>query len=316
MQQANPRKIIFIVGCPRSGTTLLQQMLDAHPDIAIAPETHFMQLFWGRRNQYGDLAGDKNYKQLIENITALPEFLEMELDVQDFTESAWNISRNYSAVFSLILEKFADKRQANIIGEKTPNHVLYLPEIQTFFPEACFINLVRDPRAVVNSWRSVPWSSGSVLKDAEHWRFHISAAWRKPPTGKDKIFTINYEQLVLSPEESLRSLCDFMNLEFNSAMLNYYKKGSKLVNVKREPWKKGAVKPVSQQSLTKWQSELSSKEITEIEGITWFEMNRLGYNPQTNVIRLLLISTMIAAKRKFKSLTASVKSRVLKLAKP
>ena len=313
--QANTRKPVFIVGCPRSGTTLLQQMLDAHPDIAIAPETHFMQLFWGRRDQYGNLAEDGNYRRLLENIIALPEFLEMELDAQEFSQSAWTIPRSYAAIFSLLLEQFASKRQVNVIGEKTPNHVLYIPKIQAFFPEARFIHLVRDPRAVVNSWRSVPWSSGSVVKDAEHWRFHISAAWRQPPQGTNKIFTVHYEQLVLSPEAHLRSLCTFMDLAFDPAMLDYHKKETKLVNVQREPWKGAAVKPVNQQSLTKWQRDLSPEEIAAIEGITWFEMNRLGYTAKTPVAKLFPLSTMIATKRKFEHLARSAKSKMKKLVK-
>lgn len=284
--QLSSRKKIFIVGCPRSGTTLLQQMLDAHPDVAIAPETHFMRLFWSARKEYGNLADDNNFRKLLEDITDLPEFHAMELDKTEFTFAAWSSIRNYATVFQLLLENFARDKNASTMGEKTPNHVLYLPQIQAFFPDAYFIHIVRDPRSVVNSWRTVPWSTGSITGDAEMWLHYVSAAWRKPPKVKDRIFTIYYENLVASPKESLQSLCEFIGLQFQPVMLAYHRKESKLVNIKREPWKEKSVQPVSQNSLMKWQSELSHRDIAEIETITWFEMKKHGYITQTHVTNL------------------------------
>ena len=154
---------IFIIGCPRSGTTLLQQMLDAHSDILITPETHFMQYFLNRREEYGDLNQDVNYQQLIQNIIALPEFSEMELSAHAFSEAAWRNERNYAAIFLLLLEKFAHSRGVQIVGKKTPNHVMHIPKLKQLFPSARFVNIVRDPRAVVNSWRSATWSN--FIKD-------------------------------------------------------------------------------------------------------------------------------------------------------
>ena len=311
--QMSDKKTVFIVGCPRSGTTLLQQMLDAHPDIAIAPETHFMRQFWGSHKRYGDLTEDDNYNRLIKDILNLPEFSEMELDAQAFAKTAWEVERSYAAIFQLLLQKFAQKNQVSIVGEKTPNHVLYMPDIQTIFPEACFIHIVRDPRSVVNSWRSVPWSTGTVSGDAEMWRHYVSATQRKPPKGINKLFTLQYEQLVVAPEKSLRSLCDFIHLEFASAMLDYHRQNSRLVNVEREPWKQNSVKPVNQQSLTKWQTDLSTQQVAQIEGIAWAEMRRFGYETQNHLSRLLPTLTSHTLKRNVKHLANSVSYRVKKV---
>ncbi|MEM9007486.1 MAG: sulfotransferase, partial [Cyanobacteria bacterium P01_F01_bin.86] len=297
----------------RSGTTLLQQMLDAHPDIAIAPETHFMRLFWGSREHYGDLTEDKNYQQLIEDIIALPEFSEMELDSQVFSTFAWQVERSYAAIFQLLLKEFASHHNVTVVGEKTPNHVLYMPEIQGLFPDARFVHIVRDPRSVVNSWRSVPWSTGSVVEDAEMWRYYVSATQRKPPKGPGKVFTLHYEKLVIAPEESLRSLCQFIDLAFDPVMLNYYEKNSTLVNIEREPWKKNAVKPVTQASLSKWQRTLSVADIAAIEGKTWFEMQRYGYQPQTSLFQLLPGLAKTTLERRLKRFVNSVKYKAQKV---
>lgn len=306
-------RAFFIVGCPRSGTTLLQQMLDAHPEVAVAPETHFMRLFWNARDEYGDLAEDHNYQQLVDQIIALPEFLEMELNAQDFSEAAWHIKRNYAAIFQLLLGMFANRRGVNIVGEKTPNHVLYMPDIQKLFPDARFVHIVRDPRSVVNSWRSVPWSKGSVAGDAEMWRYYVSAAQRKPPVENNKLFTLHYEKLVLEPENALRSLCQFIGLKFEPAMLNYHQNQTTLVNTTREPWKGNAVKPVNQASLTKWQKQLSAKEVAEIESNVWFEMKHLGYRPQTHLVGVLPALTKSVFNQRFKRTMNAIKYRAKKV---
>jgi hypothetical protein len=311
--EAKIKSPIFIVGCPRSGTTLLQQMLDAHPDVAIAPETHFMQYFWEKQEQYGDLNEDANYRRLLTDIIDLPEFTEMGLSAEDFSEEAWNNERNYGAIFRLLLEQFAKTKKVKILGEKTPNHVLYITQLKQFFPDARFIHIVRDPRAVVNSYRSVPWSAGSIVGDARLWQYHVSAARRCPSQIKSSIFTLYYEQLVLAPEEHLRSLCRFLDLEFMPAMLTYYQKELQLVNVKREPWKAKSLKPVNQASLNRWQTELSGEMIADIEAIVWFQMRELGYKLQSKPKQLVLKIPLMAIKYYINQVKIKISSYMTKI---
>jgi len=291
---------IFIVGCPRSGTTLLQQILNAHPEVAIAPETHFIEYFWKRRKKYGELSEDSNYYSLIKDITTLNEFVEMGLSADNFFKIAWSSDRSYAILFQLLLKQFAIKQNATIVGEKTPNHVLHLSTLKDFFPSARFVHLVRDPRAVVNSWRSIPWSSGSTAGDARLWRGHILSALRSPYNIKSSLFTLSYEQLVVASEENLRLLCDFLNLQFNPVMLNYFQKQISLVSLAREPWKARIAQPISNEPMTSWKKELSEQMITEIESIVWWEMRHFGYKAQTPLIKLLPAVLLNTAQRKFK----------------
>ena len=290
---------IFLVGCPRSGTTLLQQMLDAHPAVAIAPETHFMHYFWDRRDSYGNLNIESNYQKILDNLTDLPEFSEMGLSEAYFRSAAITNSRNYGALLSLLLEQFANHRNVKVVGEKTPNHVLYLPILKKFFPSARFVHIVRDPRAVVNSWRSVPWSNGNLTQDAQAWRAHVAAPRRCNDEVKSALFTLSYEKLVREPEAVLHSLCEFLELEFTPQMLTYHQTNSPLVNVSREPWKAGAVKPVSHAPLYRWQTQLSPEAIAEIEAVTWWEMRHYGYQAQTNLARLLPLAVGKTFQRRY-----------------
>jgi hypothetical protein len=297
---------IFLVGCPRSGTTLLQQMLDAHPDVAIAPEIHFVRRFWQNRDAYGSLDSSDQFRRLLTDIMAIPEFAEMELDADRFSEAAWQSDRTYAALFQLLLQQFAHRRGVNVFGEKTPNNVLHMETLQTFFPSARFIHLVRDPRDVVNSWRSVPWSTGSIAGDAEIWEYYVSSARNCSDSVQAALLTVHYEQLVVSPEETLRSLCEFVGIEFTPAMLAYHQRKSQGVNVSREPWKANAVNPLSQGSIARWQRELTPEMISAIEAVTWFEMRHFGYKPQTQPMQLLPSTAFFATRREFKRFSGRI----------
>lgn len=311
-----PFKPIFVVGCPRSGTTLLQLLLDAHQAVAIAPETFFIERFWLKRELYGDLNNDENFENLIKNIAATPEFKEMELELNHFREAAWEKERTYASLFQLLLEQFAHLRGVKIVGEKTPNHLLYVETLQQFFPESRFIHIIRDPRAVVSSWKKVPWSKGSLEKDARVWRKYMRTAREYPSSMKSAIFTVQYENLIFETEKNLRAICHFLGLEYDPMMMSYYSKESKLVNVVREPWKANSKKPISRVAVERWKTELSPAQIVEIEKEVWDEMKRLGYQPENNIFYLFVIELPTKIKRKLNQYKQLITSLIKPIISP
>lgn len=290
---------VFLVGCPRSGTTLLQRMLDAHPEVAVAPETHFMRRFWQQRYSYGPLQRDAHFEQLLQDIVATPEFQEMGLQAASYQQDAWTGPRTYPALFGLMLHHFARQRGVLVVGEKTPDHLLHISTLQEFFPEARFVHIVRDPRAVVNSLRSVPWSKGSVARDAEVWRTKLAAARRTAPQLGGRLHTIHYEHLVAAPEPILYALCRFLEIPYAPSMLTYYEEPVRTVNLKREPWKSKAARPLDPDALDRWRTDLSPSMIAEIEAVTLFEMRRWSYEAETDPLlpRYLLHATTRQTRR-------------------
>jgi LPS sulfotransferase NodH len=278
---------VFLVGCPRSGTTLLQRLLDAHPQVAIAPETHFIRRFWMRRDSYGDLTDDGAFARLVSDIIAMPEFPEMALDAEAFRAAARTSTRTYSTLFELLLRSFARRRGAAIAGEKTPNHLLYMQTLERFFPAARFIHIVRDPRAVVNSWMTVPWSTGTIAGDTGVWRRYVRTAWKQPPR-RGALKVVHYEVLAAAPEKVLRSICEFLGLPFHPAMLEFHEREPDTLNFSREPWKRKAAGPIDDAAIEDWRQRMSAGHIEQIEQLAWREMLRLGYKPLTGTPALVL----------------------------
>ena len=274
---------IFLVGCPRSGTTLVRRMLDAHPQVAIAPETFFVYKFWRHRRHYGDLRADANLNRLLDDLLAFRGVADVALDGEALREKARRSDRRYRTLFALFLRQFAEERGAAVAGEKTPNHVFYLRLLQRGFPAARFVHVLRDARAVANSWRGLPWSSGRLWRDAARWREHVAAARRSRTGGV--LCTVRFERLVRTPERELRRLCAFLGLDFVPAMLRFHEDAGAAptgpVNTGREPWKKKATRPLDPSVAEQWKGDLTPAQVAQVEGRAGREMRRWGYAPQT-----------------------------------
>lgn len=154
---ANDRPI-FVVGCPRSGTTLLQLMLHAHPRIAIPPETRFLLEAYRDRHRFGDLRRPANRRALAHFIVNRPQtrFFDLGLDPQamisEIVASPPTLGSAIGAVFRSYSERFGKPRW----GDKRPAYVNNLDVIRRLFPDAQIIHIVRDGRDCVASLQEMP----------------------------------------------------------------------------------------------------------------------------------------------------------------
>lgn len=296
----NGRRVVFVVGCPRSGTTLVQQLLNAHPEIRIGPETHFIHRFWQQRDRFGDLRGD-GWSRLVREVAAIPELADIGVTPDEVVAEAEGLERHPGRLLLTLLDRFGSG--AAVTGEKTPNHLLYMPLLQEWIPGARFIHVLRDPRAVANSWRTVPWSSGTVFGDAAIWRRYLRTARRNPPRP-GTLLVVRYEELVEHPADELRRMARFLELPYDERMLEHHRSGSVAVDVEREPWKRRVAEPISAGPASRWRQELTRREVFEVEATVGGLMERVGYPASTRRAPRLLAGPVlraVAAARRFLS---------------
>ena len=293
---------VFVVGCPRSGTTLLQQLLSRHPDLVVAPETHFVRRFLLEADRYGDLHQDAAMHRLLDDVVAMPELVEMRVDPDLLRARCLAGPRSADAVFATLLRCFGEAWGAPVVGEKTPNHVLYLRRLEQVFPDARFVHIVRDPRAVVASWRHVPWSTGSVAGDTRVWRRYVAAARRQPPRHAP-LHQLRYEDLVAEPERVVAGLVARLGLARHPTGVGADAPSERagLVDVAREPWKTGSDGPVRAEAADRWRSALSAAEVLTVERSAWRLMRAYGYAPDHGPLALapgLLVGLPAAVRRR------------------
>jgi hypothetical protein len=278
-----------VVGCPRSGTTLVRAILNAHPDVAIAPETHFVR----RYLIPAPVAPDR----LLADLVASTEFADTGLDPDAFRREASLLRDGPAAILLGLMRAFAAARGATVIGEKTPNHLLHMRLLEESFAGARFVHVVRDPRAVVHSLRTVPWSTGSIERDAEMWRRYMIVARTRPPRRPGALHEVRFERLLHRPEATVRALARFVGVGYTPDMLAPEARRDGAGDPEREPWKAGVAGPLEPARSDRWRSGLAPREIRVVEAVAYGEMGRLGYRPVTSARRLLPAAAFTAARR-------------------
>ena len=211
-----------IVGSPRSGTTLLRFMLDAHPDLAIPPETGFLVLGRKLRGR-GDKLRENFFRAIVSYPDPIPSWPDFELTEQSFRAALMNIdpftiSEGYRAFYRLYAARFGKSRW----GDKTPLYCLELNAIRRLLPEARFIHIIRDGRDVALSLRRMWFSPGHETEtQAAYWRKCVLSA-RRAGIGHPDYLEVRYEDLILNTRATLERVCRHSNLSYDNAMLSYY----------------------------------------------------------------------------------------------
>lgn len=234
-----PKTRVFLVGCPRSGTTLLQSLLAAHPEIATFPESHFFQTVVPRRRSLRVFG--------VASRRARPRF-ERFLGELGCDEERWRLPasavmvRRYVAAFVGLLDSLAQQQGKSAWLEKTPRHLRYIKCIEKFVEGASFIHIVRDGADVVTSLYEVTHEHPGVWGGAMSLERCVGRWIEDVRISRDHLHKPNhalvrYERLVQDPEAVLTELCGFLGVEFSEAMLLERSAAAKRVVLESEPWK-------------------------------------------------------------------------------
>ena len=261
---------IFIVGAPRSGTTLLRAMLSRHPRIGLSDETYYLYTVYQRRRAFGDLANPANRKALIESYTATQRVQQLKIDLSRLRERLMVEGTSYPAFFASFLQFYAEEQGKVRAGEKTPHHARYVDTLLDWSPNGSVIHLVRDPRDVCASLRNMPWGRKAATANADLWVDLTMAAERGQ--GHPRFCRVRYEDIVADPERALRNLCEFIGEEFDPAMLS-----TTPVSTADKPWFLRSHEALSKERMGVWQRRLSRNDVGLIETIAGPLMMAMGY---------------------------------------
>jgi len=269
MNNLNP---IFIVGVGRSGTSMLQSMLNSHQEITFPPETHFIRTYLAKGT---DILSAK--EQLLQD----KDLTKLQIPLEPII----NQSKNLNDFYINLLKKYMEKQNKKLVGDKDPKNIEYLQLIHSIFPNAIVIHIYRDPRAVIASRLKAQWS-----KNKPFWQ-HLLAYKSQLLYGKKmgkKLFQtyveIKYENLIQDPKNTLEQLCKDINISFDINMLEFYKKANEVVQGEELSWKQNVFNPVMPENIDKWKQELSKDQIMMIEFILNNEMQILKYDiSNTNI---------------------------------
>ena len=206
----------FIVGCPRSGTTLLAALCDRHSEIAATPESHFFSRFCKslpRRERY-------SAEDLARRFAESQYTRDLNLSSGLLLERIGNREVALADFYRLALDAFARSNHKRRSIEKTPEHLHHVDQILDWYPEARIVCIVRDGRDTALSLRNMPWSTTPLRHYAALWRESAIAALRCQRKWPDQFLTIRYEDLLGNAQESLAGVMSFLGVNFEAGQLD------------------------------------------------------------------------------------------------
>jgi hypothetical protein len=268
---------VFVVGCPRSGTTLLRLMLDAHPALAIPPESHFIPQIARVRSRYEQPSGFDAEHMAVDVMRGL-RFQDWHLP-EEAVRAALRERRptTLGAAVECFFVAYADAHDKARWGDKTPGYSIELPLISDLFPEAVFVHLIRDGRDVALSLMEVPRPPRSFAEAAQVWRHRVSTGRTDGAALGDRYLELRYEALVEDPESALKQICWLASLDYTAAMLDYHREDP-AASVPERNWghHRNLARPPTS-GLRDWRERMSAGDQQLFEAVAGEELSALGY---------------------------------------
>jgi hypothetical protein len=273
---ANDRPII-ILGCPRSGTTLLQVMLHSHPRIAVAPETRFLLPAYRQRLRFGNLEDPANRLALAKFITGRGHlFRNLGLDRKETMRRIAAGPPTVGSAVGIVLRSYAERFDRPRWGEKRPGYHRHIETVVRLFPDVQLVHIVRDPRDCVASLKRMPWWERPVFHSISAWAQSIDYTEEAADRWPGLVTTVQYERLVADPESELTALCAALGEDYDPAMAEPERLAP--VVVPGKDWHRGTRVTPSTEAVGRWRAELEPWEAALCEAVLGERMRAYGYD--------------------------------------
>ncbi len=290
---------LFVLGCQRSGTTLLQHILDSHPQTAIMQEAGWFGTWYERG--MGVTAQGFATADLIPNLLRTSKNIDLGLSADDLL--AMLRSREqflYSDLVSAIFDSFGAARGKPLAGSKNPDYLRHLTTLHYLWPQAKFVHFIRDGRDVClcasERWKGKPgfqgfpfllyespdrifddWKEDPVTTTALWWEWNVRLGRDFGRSLADRMYyEMRYEALVTNPQDECIKLCEFLGLPFDEAMLHHEE------NFKPRRGPSGTILharvglPITS-GLRNWRTEMTAREVARLEAAAGPFLDELGY---------------------------------------
>lgn len=258
-------KNLFIVGCPRSGTTLLQSLLTSHSDVISFTESHLFDILYCKKGYLRDGIYWKVRSRLKEFCSE--NDLVYDLPAHCFT---------YSQITSYFYSLYSRKSDKQITLEKTPSNLFHIENIRQLVPNARFIHIHKNPEENIASLWKVhtkyheQWGKLSIEQCIKkYFRYHLESLNHQNALHN---FHLQYDTLVSNTERTLERLCKWIDIEYQQDMLSHYKNQTQLMTEK-EIWKTTITEPIYKRS--SFDSLFNEKEKEYIKQYIEQEMNTI-----------------------------------------
>jgi len=216
---------LFIVGCPRSGTKLLRELLNNHPDISLGHEGHYIPLLIAHLGLNADLTKRETWGHIF-TVFAQSAFYQYKKPEENLSREAFlgsydalvasGVTPTWSHALKLLLRAYSPRSEAKVWGDKSQGYLFHVPLLRNLFSDVRFLYLVRDPRdqalSAQRAWGKHP------LRSAQRWLEAAREAERVNLTTSADALVLRYEDLTGAPAETLERACTFLGVPYTEQL--------------------------------------------------------------------------------------------------
>lgn len=279
----------FILGNPRSGTSLFRLMLNNHPSIVVPPECGFIEWLF---DEFSCREMNINtYRDFVNKVINARKFETWGLSAEDLQESILEIMpNNYQELVAAVNVSYAKKchKEANLFGDKNNYYINNIQKIEKIFPNCKKIFIIRDGRDVACSYLELkekiidskykPKLTKNIKEIANEWCHSVEIMKHWLNNGA---ISIRYEDLVTETNSTLTKVCKYLNVTYSDKMLDYYKNNDEPDEFKA--WKGKTFEPVAKTGVGRYKNDLTHEELIDFEIISREALTHAGYKIESSV---------------------------------
>lgn len=286
----------FIIGRPRSGTTLIRTLLDAHPSVKVPPEypviLSLFSRFGNRRKWNNNLLHEfdkcfkapppsENWKysylrineaQLKQNVGSL----EDNVGVEDIVKAYY---LSYTSIF--------DKEEVKLLGDKNPLFSSYASRLAHLFPTAKFLFVTRDYRDNYMSIKRFKFEAPVAALQAYRWKYVAKLMDSLSKKYPGRVLHMRHEDMVANPEECFAKVCDFLQLAYNPIVFDFYKKEDAILEIVDadllQKFHSGLGKPINNEHVEVWKNKMSEADVKTADSVVGKWAEKMGYERKYKV---------------------------------
>jgi hypothetical protein len=261
--------MFFVIGSARSGTTLLRMILNAHPEVAVPPESRFVVELYR--------SDEVLVEDFLARLDAHPRWASWDTPIENVRAQLAGVATlPYPEAIEAAYLAFAKSRNKKRYGDKTPRYIKHIPLLSRLWPEAKFVHLVRDGREVALSYADVPFGPSTIAKAAALWKERVELGLEQGRAlGPKRYNEMRYERLLARPQEEIESLCSFLELDFDPAMLDYSEHARSEVLDRAKLYNPHVTKSITK--TRSWDEQMPPSQVEVFEAVAGDALQELSY---------------------------------------
>jgi hypothetical protein len=269
---------VFVLGCPRSGTTVLYHMLLSAGNFAVyRTESNVFSILQPR---FGNFGSENNRRELLRVWLKSRLFRDSGLDAGDISEKIMHDCHSAGDFLRILMEETARHQGVERWADSTPDHLLYIPQIKREVPRALVVHIIRDGRDVALSYvkqgwaHPFPWDKAEQLSVAGlFWEWIVRRGREYGRALGADYYELRYEDLIEKPHETLRALGEFLGQELDYDKIQQAGIGS----VSQPNTSFSADSPGDFNPVGRWEKKMTSQQVSDFEALTGDFLQELGY---------------------------------------